>query len=291
MAEASSGAVEPAEPGPAVMRARFRSAVLWAAAITGISGCHTVAGDRQPVTALQTGRFTYDQGGITRGGRDQPRLALIFTGDQYAEGAQAILDALNERGVKASFFVTGTFIHTPGFEAHLRRMVDEGHYLGAHSDAHLLYASWEDRSETLVDEGEFRADLEKNLADLSKYGRTTAEMRFFIPPFEWYNQQIADWSARMGLVLFSFTPGTRSNADYMTDDHPRFISSAQIVESILEYESAQDDGLNGFLLLLHVGAGPGRTDRMHPLVGPLIDELSRRGYSFVRADELLAGTP
>ena len=253
--------------------------------IAGIAACHPVPGRGQAVPA---DRLTRDQGAITRGPRDEPRIALIFTGGHYAEGAQSILDALRDRGVKASFFVTGDFIRTPAFSDHLRRIVDEDHYLGAHSDAHLLYASWEDRSSTLVSEAQFRADLEKNLDDLTAFGRTRAQMRYFIPPFEWYNQEIADWSREMGLVLFTYTPGTRSNADYMPDDHPRFISSADIVRTILDFESAEPDGLNGFLLLLHLGAGPERTDRMYPLVGPLIAELQRRGYSFVRVDQLLA---
>ena len=253
--------------------------------VVGIAACHPIPGDGQAVPADD---LTWDQGGITRGPRDEPRIALIFTGGNYAEGATSILDALRDRGVKASFFVTGDFIRTPAFTDHLHRMVDEGHYLGAHSDAHLLYASWDDRSATLVSQPQFRADLEKNLDDLAAYGRTRAQMRYFIPPFEWYNQEIADWSRDMGLVLFNYTPGTRSNADYMPDDHPRFISSADIVRTILDYESAEPDGLNGFLLLLHLGAGPERTDGMHPHVGPLIAELQRRGYSFVRVDQLLA---
>jgi peptidoglycan/xylan/chitin deacetylase (PgdA/CDA1 family) len=238
-------------------------------------------------TAAQDARFTWDQGGITRGPRDAKQLALVFTGGEFAEGASEILDALAARGVKASFFVTGDFIRKPEYHVHLRRMVAEGHYLGAHSDAHLLYAPWEDRGRTLVTQDSFRRDLERNLDALAQFGRTREQMRFFIPPYEWYNQQIADWTAQLGLVLFNYTPGTRSNADYMEDDHPRFISSERIYQGILEYEASQPDGLNGFLLLLHVGAGPRRTDKMHTWVGPLVDELTSRGYRFVRVDELL----
>lgn len=237
--------------------------------------------------AAQDPRFTWDQGGITRGPRDVKQLALVFTGGEFAEGAAEILDALAARGVKASFFVTGDFIRKPGYHGHLRRMVAEGHYLGAHSDAHLLYAPWEDRGRTLVTQDSFRQDLERNLDALAQFGLTREQMRFFIPPYEWYNQQIADWAKAMGLVLFNYTPGTRSNADYMLDTDPRFISSQQIYDSILTYESTRADGLNGFLLLLHVGAGEGRTDKMHRFVAPLVDELTRRGYRFLRVDQLL----
>jgi hypothetical protein len=66
------------------------------------------------------------------------------------------------------------------------------------------------------------------------------------------------------------------------------MSSAKIYESILNFETTQPDGLNGFLLLLHLGSGPGRMDKMHPYVGKLLDELKKRGYEFIRVDEMLA---
>ncbi len=46
-------------------------------------------------------------------------------------------------------------------------------------------------------------------------------------------------------------------------------------------------GLNGFLLLLHIGAGPKRTDKFHTRFGELLDDLAGKGYQFVRVDELL----
>lgn len=257
--------------------------------VAGFSlGCrdHVRAGPRRLVEGL-----TYDRGGIARGPVETKRLALIFTGGEHGEGATPILDALAERGVKASFFVTGDFIRQEKHQALLRRIVTEGHYLGPHSDSHPLYCPWEDRGQTLITRGAFRADLERNLTDLTRYGRRHDQMRFFIPPYEWYNEDIVAWAAEMDLVLFNFTPGTRSNADYAPDDHRSFLPSEKIYRSILEFESSRPNGLNGFLLLLHLGSGPGRTDKMHPYVGPLIDELRHRGYAFVRVDELLSDHP
>jgi len=234
--------------------------------------------------------FSYEHGGIVRGPTDRKRLALVFTGGQHGEGAEAILDALKQRGRKASFFVTGDFIRVEAHQPILRRIVAEGHYLGPHSDSHPLYCAWENRGKTLVTEAFFRADLEKNLRDLALFGFCRDQMRFFIPPYEWYNSDISTWAAAMGVVLFNFTPGTRSNADYMLDSDPRFVSSRKLYAGILAYEAGHVDGLNGFLLLLHLGAGPGRTDKMHRYVAPLLDELAKRGYELVRVDELLRGS-
>ena len=93
------------------------------------------------------------------------------------------------------------------------------------------------------------------------------------------------WSRELGLTLINFSPGTRSNADYTEDDAKNFVSSQIIYDSIVKKEQA--DGLNGFLLLLHFGVGPKRTDKMHDRLGELLDYLDKCGYQFVRVDELL----
>ena len=110
-----------------------------------------------------------------------------------------------------------------------------------------------------------------------------------MPAYEHYNPEIAAWSAGMGLRLINFTPGTRSNADYTGEADANFVASETIVTNILDRERADPDGLNGFLLLLHIGAGPGRRDKMHDRLGGLLDELKSRGYAFVRVDTLLDG--
>lgn len=244
----------------------------------------------RPALELAAG-LTYDHGGIVRGPRDARRIALIFTGGSFGEGTEHILDELGRRGVKASFFVTGDYVRAPEHRPWLKRMLAERHYLGPHSDAHLLYCPWEERGRTLVSREQFRRDLERNLDDLADLGTARDGMRFFVPPYEWYNEEIVRWATEMGMVLVSFTPGTRSNADYLPDSHPRFIASEEIYRGILAFESGRPDGLNGFLLLLHLGVGPERSDKMHRFVGDLVDALSQRGYSFVRVDELLQGAP
>ncbi|MBI4579159.1 MAG: polysaccharide deacetylase family protein [Planctomycetes bacterium] len=230
---------------------------------------------------------TCEHGGILRGPRDRKRIALVFTGGGHGESTPVILDELRARNIKASFFVTGDYLRQPVHQPYLRRMIVDGHDLGPHSDAHLLYCAWEDRRRTLITHDQFDADLTRNIDDLVATGVPRAAIRFFIPPFEWYNETIVGWAAQRGLVLISFTPGTRSNADYLPDADPRFVSSQAIYRGILDREAREPDGLNGFLLLLHLGTGPRRTDKMHRFLGRLLDDLTGRGYAFVRVDELL----
>ncbi|MBN1490023.1 MAG: polysaccharide deacetylase family protein [Phycisphaerae bacterium] len=213
-------------------------------------------------------------------------MALIFTGGDYGEGTMHILDTLGARGIRASFFVTGDYIAKPEYHVHLRRMVAEGHYLGPHSDKHLLYCAWEDRSRTLVTEAEFKQDLRANIDALQRFGAMAGDGPiYFIPPYEWFNADQVRWATDMGVVLFNFTPGSGSNRDYMPESHARFVDSQTILRDILACERKDPHGFNGFLLLLHLGAA--RQDKMFLLLDPLLDELIARGYAFARVDELL----
>lgn len=238
----------------------------------------------------QRSKPTLDRGAIVRGPRVERRLALVFTADQYGEAAPAVLDALKARGLRASFFLTGRFLRDDRQRSTLARLKAEGHQVGPHSDAHLLYASWDRPPRLLVSRDAFRTDLEANLRTLERAGFARGSTRHFLPPYEHYTEEVARWTSDLGLTLVNLTPGTRSAADYMTDDDPHFVPAATIAASVLEAERTDPDGLSGFLLLMHLGAGPGRTrDHLSDHLPALLDELARRGYRFVRVDELLAG--
>jgi peptidoglycan/xylan/chitin deacetylase (PgdA/CDA1 family) len=226
-------------------------------------------------------------GAIIRGDVASKRLALIFTGDEFGESAAPILDVLKSRRIKGSFFVTGNFLRRAEFRPLVRRMVHEGHYLGPHSDSHPLYCDWETRDKSLVTERFFVADLRNNVSALRAVGAMRpGDPAYFVPPYEWYNREHVAWSRKAGVQLINFTPGSGSNRDYMREDNPRFVSSRQILDDILAYGRKDPHGLNGFLLLLHLGSG--RRDPFHTQFRTLCDELTRPGYELVRVDELLA---
>jgi peptidoglycan/xylan/chitin deacetylase (PgdA/CDA1 family) len=231
--------------------------------------------------------FLCDHDGIVRADTSLRRMSLIFTGGSFADGGEHIRRVLRDEGVKAGFFFTGDFYRAPEFEGVIRGLAADGHYLGAHSDKHLLYCPWEDREKTLVSREEFRADIQANLREMERFGVGRAEARLFIPPYEWYNRDIAAWARELGLVLFNFTPGTSSNADYTTPSMLEYLSSQTIYDRILGYEKKDPHGLNGFILLTHIGTDPERTDKFYLKLGDLIRDLKARGYALVRIDELL----
>ncbi len=227
------------------------------------------------------------EGGIIRGPTSARRLAIVFTGHEFAEGGEVILNELGKHKGKGSFFLTGGFLTNTNFEPLIQRLVKEGHYLGPHSDKHVLYCPWEGPQKTLVTRAGFRADLESNLRKIEHFGISRRQIRYFLPPYEHYNREIVNWAKELGLTLIDFTPGTRSNADYTGEGDLNFVSSRAIYDSIVAREKRDPHGLNGFILLLHIGSGPGRADKFSARFGALLDYLAGKGYQFVRVDQLL----
>ncbi|MBX7173263.1 MAG: glycoside hydrolase family 9 protein [Pyrinomonadaceae bacterium] len=232
-------------------------------------------------------RFKYEQGAIVRGDVSEKKLALVFTGDEFADGAKTITETLKKQNVKASFFLTGRFYRNPKFKKAISKLKKGGHYLGAHSDGHLLYADWNDRNKLLVSREEFEKDLSENFKTMQKFGIRKREVPYFLPPFEWYNERISNWTNEFGLQLINFSSGTGSNADYTTPSMKNYQSSEAIFNKIKAYEAKDSYGLNGFILLLHIGTDPERTDKFYYRLNELIDFLKMKNYKLVKIDELL----
>ncbi len=222
------------------------------------------------------------QGGIIRGDKNKKELSLIFTGHEFADGAEIILRALKKNNVKGTFFLTGDFYRK--FPKVVKQLQADGHYMGPHSDKHLLYADWTKRDSTLVTYDEFATDLQNNYTAMSDAGLKIELPKYFMPPYEWYNQEVSDWATGMDAQIVNFTPGTTSNADYTTPDMKSYRSSSQIYDAILSFE--EKESLNGVMLLLHIGTHPDRTDKMYNKLDKLIKEIKSRGYELVRIDEL-----
>jgi endoglucanase len=139
-----------------------------------------------------------------------------------------------------------------------------------------------------VTEEEFAGDLIANLNELQGFGVEALRFRrYLLPPYEHFNREIADWTRARRWSLINYTPGTRSHADYTGEADKNFTSSQAIFESIVKRDKEDPCGLNGFLLLLHVGSGPGREDKFHTRFGELLDYLAQREYEFVGVDDLL----
>lgn len=236
-----------------------------------------------------SGRRIVDRyGAIIRGDISQKEISIVFTGDEFGEGGSQIRNTLHKHKVHASFFLTGKFYSNPSFRELIHDLKQDGHYLGAHSDKHLLYADWINRDSLLITAKEFRLDLKKNYKRMSDFGIKKKNAPYFLPPFEWYNSTIVLWTKQLNLQLVNFSPGTRSAADYTYPEMgDRYFSSNEIYQSIMNYEAQDPNGLNGFILLIHIGTDPRRTDKFYDKLDTLITELVHKRYRFSTITQLL----
>jgi peptidoglycan/xylan/chitin deacetylase (PgdA/CDA1 family) len=229
--------------------------------------------------------FEYDNtGAIRKGNKYQKQLTLIFSGHEFADGGFTILKILKKYNIKGTFFFTGDFYRNDNFRPFLDSLVEHGHYLGAHSDKHLLYNDWTDKN-LLVSEDQFKLDLENNYRELIRFGFNKNNALYFLPPYEWNDGSITKWTEDWGLRLINYSMGTLSHADYTTPKDPNYRSSEAIFNSVIEFEKS--NGLNGFLLLTHVGTSPERKDKFYNRLDELIVDLNKKGYDFVSLQELL----
>lgn len=232
-------------------------------------------------------KVVFDDGGIIRGDTTKKEIALVFTGHEFADGGYSIANILKGKHIHASFFLTGKFYRdNPNL---IRLLQKGGNYLGSHSNNHPLYCDWTKRDSLLITKKHFTDDLDSAYLTMKKFGITKKTAPYFLPAYEWYNDSIAVWTKESGLQLVDYTPGTYSNADYSYPEMgKKYLSSDTIFHHILRYEKENTDGLNGFILLSHIGTDPRRTDKFyHHRLPELIDILKKKGYHFVRIDELL----
>jgi peptidoglycan/xylan/chitin deacetylase (PgdA/CDA1 family) len=123
--------------------------------------------------------------------------------------------------------------------------------------------------------------LADNYAAMRTFGISKAEAPWFLPPYEWYNREVARWCAEAGVRVVNITPGSVTNADYTTPDMgSRYASADSLLARLDRLERAK--GLNGCLLLVHAGADPKRTDPLYARLEELIGMLTGRGYGFDR---------
>ena len=181
-----------------------------------------------------------------------PVVALTFDDGPSKQWTEGLLNGLKERNVKATFFLIGANVE--GNEPLVERMVAEGHLIGNHTYSHVQLT-------TISHEAACKEIEEANAVLSAAVGEGIHYIR---PPFgSW--QEGLDSLVDMEVVLWTGDP-----QDWKVQNTDR------IVEKVLR--EVED----GDIILLH--------DVYRESVEAafqIIDELQRRGYEFVRVDELL----
>ncbi|MDR3350073.1 MAG: glycoside hydrolase family 9 protein [Prevotellaceae bacterium] len=233
------------------------------------------AGKLQKGTA---GNETDARGATVKINAGKKTVHLVFPADSVFEGAEAVLKTLSKHKIKASFFLTGNCIRK--HPKAVKEIIRKGHYVGGHSDAHLLYASWDGGRQPLVSADSLTQDFRRNMSRLQQLGIDAAQLRYFLPPYEHYNAAQVRLITALGQTVINYTPGLRTAADYTTPDMPNYLSSREIIDSLFTFEEAH--GLQGAILLIHPGTHESRTDKLYLHLDEIIGRLRKKGYAFER---------
>ncbi|MDE7153346.1 MAG: polysaccharide deacetylase family protein [Muribaculaceae bacterium] len=211
----------------------------------------------------------------------QKTVHLLFTADSAFEGGAYAMDVMSERGVKGSFFFTGNFMRDSLRNgAIIRRAIADGHYVGPHGDRHILLAEWNKERTTLASPDSALTDMEHAYELLARYGICRDSATILIPSFEWYNSGHVNAFRNAGLFTINMTPGIETYRDYTTPDLDYYTPSEFMWNQLLSRE--QSHGLDGAIILIHLGTDSTRTDKFYNYLPAILDTLTARGYRMER---------
>jgi len=107
----------------------------------------------------------------------------------------------------------------------------------------------------------------------------------YLPPYEWYNDSIARWTNQWGLKLVNNSSGTITNQDWTFPDKGKpYFSSDSLMNNFLSYEI--NNGMKGYIMLIHPGTDPRRTDKFYLRLDSVLNYLETRNYNFHSFSEI-----
>jgi len=183
---------------------------------------------------------------------DMKRAALTFDDGPHPVYTEQLLDGLKERGVTATFFVTGE--HAELHPDIIKRMHDEGHLIGNHTYSHIQLTS--------SNRNKFKNELiqtNKILSDI-----TGDEIQYVRPPYGSWDKKL-ETDLNMFPVLWNVDP-----LDWQTPNANR------VAQAVISKVSDND------IILLH-----DYYDTSVEAALMIVDELTRQGYEFVTVDKIL----
>ena len=183
---------------------------------------------------------------------DVRKIALTFDDGPHPFYTEELLDGLKERGVVATFFVTGE--HASLHPDVIKRMQEEGHLIGNHTYSHMQL--------TKKNREKFKEELVRTNEVLEEI--TGVEVEYVRPPYGSWDKSF-EAELNMIPVLWTIDPldWCSSNVGCITD---------RVVEKAGENE----------IILMHDYYDTSVTAALK-----VVDELLEEGYLFVTVEEIL----
>ncbi|NDC39838.1 MAG: polysaccharide deacetylase family protein, partial [Proteobacteria bacterium] len=221
---------------------------------------------------------------ISRGSIFRKEIALTFDGGGKGKSFTGeILDLLSAEGVAISAFLTGTFM------AHHRDDTKLLHEYGAEIGNHSMTHPWLAQGDTWrTSPGMSRETFLQEIVtteDLYRSITGASLAPFWRAPYGARSQEVLNWGSDHGLTHVYWTHDT---ADWRTDiADPLSRPGSEIIARLMRYEAEAPHGLQGAIILLHVGARR-EIDPLYPHLRDFCKDLRGKGYSFVPISALAA---
>ncbi|MEJ2420547.1 MAG: polysaccharide deacetylase family protein, partial [Acidobacteriota bacterium] len=227
---------------------------------------------------------------LTRASLGRKVVLLTFDGGGNDNATTSILRTLKREHIHATMFLTGEYMrHYPDL---VRQIVAAGNTVGNHtfSHPHLTTYRFNGRQETLPGvSGPFVESQLKRADVLFKQltGRNMAP--YWRAPFGEYNRQILEWGALAGYRSVYWTEHL-DTLDWVADrKSPLFHTPENVLERLIGRSKRAPYGINGGVILMHLGTERNGSSRIDLILPSLIDRLKKEGYSFTTVDKTAWG--
>lgn len=183
---------------------------------------------------------------------EEKKIAITFDDGPHPSYTEQLLDGLKERGVHATFFVTGE--HAELHPDIIKRMQEEGHLIGNHTYSHIQLTS--------SNREKFKEELVATNKVIQEI--TGEEVQYVRPPYGSWDKSF-EKELNMFPVLWTVDPldWCSSNVSCITE---------KIVDNVEEND----------IILMHDYYDTSVTAALKA-----IDELLEEGYTFVTVEEIL----
>ena len=188
----------------------------------------------------------------------QPRGYLALTFDDGPSGAltERLLDGLQARGARATFFLCGYRMEQ--YPAALDRYLAEGHEIGVHSTVHTDL--------TKLSPQEVQQDMAETAGKI--HSLTGISPRVMRPPGGAYNEAVCREAAREGMSVILWSVDTEDWTGKSAGEIADYVISEAKDGDIILLHDIFEESVQGAVMAL--------------------DDLMRRGYTFVTVNDLLA---
>ena len=228
-----------------------------------------------------------------RGKTQYAQVALTFDGDFLDNQADSILAILARHHKPATFFLTGRFILK--YPKLVRKLIQAKLVVGNHTRHHPHLTTYAENGKHFTRSEITREKLQTELIETEKiFERVTGQKmeRIWRAPFGEHNHEIRQWAAKIGYRQFGWTSDYNNHqsldtVDWVADpDAENYYSAAQILERLVRFADTTPHGMNGGIILMHLGSKR-KQNQSYQMLGALIDSLDHRGYQLVTVTEMV----